>query len=83
MLVMGLGPAGIGMMHHLWMRGCAVTGMDGAHLEPWPFGDVLAPVRSYLALKTALSERACVGFGGVCEYGITSGGIKIYCRYYT
>ena len=31
-LVMGLGPSGFSMLHHLWMRGCAVTGMDGAHL---------------------------------------------------
>lgn len=71
-LVMGLGPAGFSMMHYLWMRGYAVTGMDGAHLEPWPYGDVMRPVRDFSSLQQPLSRRVKLGFGGVCEYGITS-----------
>ena len=71
-LVMGLGPAGFSMMHYLWMRGCSVTGMDGAHLEPWPYGDVFQPIASYASLHKPLQSRERLGFGGVCEYGITS-----------
>ena len=70
-LVMGLGPSGFSMLHHLWMRGCAVTGMDGAHLSPWPFGDPMQPIADYSAICEDLSVRKPLGFGGVCEYGIT------------
>ena len=71
-LVMGLGPAGFSMMHYLWMQGCSVTGMDGAQLEPWPYGDVMQPVEYFSSLKKPLDRREKLGFGGVCEYGITS-----------
>ncbi|MEC8882107.1 MAG: FAD-dependent oxidoreductase [Pseudomonadota bacterium] len=71
-LVMGLGPAGFSMIHHLWMRGCRVTGMDGAHLKDWPFGDVSKPVKHFSDICLDLSRRPRLGFGGVCEYGITS-----------
>lgn len=70
-LVMGLGPSGFSMLHHLWMRGCAVTGMDGAHLSPWPFGDPMQPIADYSDIREDLSTRRPLGFGGVCEYGIT------------
>ena len=33
-LVVGLGPAGFTMAHHLSMEGCSVTGVDGLKLEP-------------------------------------------------
>jgi hypothetical protein len=71
-LVMGLGPAGFSMMHHLWMQGCHVTGMDGAHLQDWPFGDVSMPIQNFSDITIDLSKRPRMGFGGVCEYGITS-----------
>ena len=70
-LVMGLGPSGFSMLHHLWMRGCAVTGMDGAHLAQWPYGDVNKPVEHFSSIQENLSTRLPLGFGGVCEYGIT------------
>jgi NADPH-dependent glutamate synthase beta subunit-like oxidoreductase len=70
-LVMGLGPSGFSMLHHLWMRGCAVTGMDGAHLSAWPFGDPMQPIADYSDICEDLSTRKPLGFGGVCEYGIT------------
>ena len=69
---MGLGPGGFSMMHHLWMRGCSVTAMDGVFLQPWPHGDIMAPIEDFSVIDTALSDRAPLGFGGVCEYGITS-----------
>lgn len=71
-LVMGLGPGGFSMMHHLWMRGCAVTAMDGVFLQPWPHGDIMAPIEDFSVIDKVLSDRAPLGFGGVCEYGITS-----------
>lgn len=70
-LVMGLGPAGISLLHHLWMQGVDVVGMDGADLHPWPYGEVMQPVRDFSAISTDLSTRTSLGFGGVAEYGIT------------
>lgn len=71
-LIMGLGPAGFSMMHHLWMRGCSVTAMDGVFLQPWPHGDINAPIQDFSLIDQSLSDRVPLGFGGVCEYGITS-----------
>lgn len=70
-LVMGMGPAGFALMHELWLQGVEVTGADGAQLEPWPWGDVRQPVRDYAQLAPSLEKRPALGFGGVCEYGIT------------
>lgn len=70
-LVMGLGPSGFSLMHHLWMRGVTVLGADGANLLDWPFGDVTTPIYDYQTLWEDLSERRSLGFGGVAEYGIT------------
>ena len=33
-LVMGLGPSGLTLMHHLWMAGYQVMGLDGLKVEP-------------------------------------------------
>ncbi len=69
-LVMGMGPAGLAMSHHLLMEGCAVVGMDGLKLEPshqW-----LNPIASYSDLTQPLDRRPVSGFGGVAEYGITA-----------
>jgi len=76
-LVVGLGPAGYTLAHHLSRAGFAVAGVDGLKVEPLPVeltGDELQPprpVRDFRSLTVALDERIVLGFGGVSEYGIT------------
>ncbi|MFO0637759.1 MAG: FAD-dependent oxidoreductase [Polyangiaceae bacterium] len=76
-LVVGLGPAGYTLAHHLTREGFSVTAVDGLKLEPLPAELVgtaeapPAPVRDYAALYHELDERLLLGFGGVSEYGIT------------
>jgi len=70
-LVVGLGPAGFTMAHHLSMEGCSVTGVDGLKLEPLDEQLVTAPVRDYDSIVESLDDRVLSGFGGVAEYGIT------------
>ena len=80
-LVVGLGPAGFTLAHHLMNDGHAVIGVDGLKIEPLP-EDVAGvgrrgerhrfrPVREVGELYEALDERMMAGFGGVAEYGIT------------
>ncbi len=70
-LIVGMGPAGFTMAHHLSMEGCTVVGIDGLKIEPLPQHLIDEPVRSYADLCEALDERIMAGFGGVAEYGIT------------
>ncbi|MCS6900616.1 MAG: FAD-dependent oxidoreductase [Myxococcales bacterium] len=76
-LVVGLGPAGYTLAHHLSRAGFAVAGVDGLKIEPLPVeltGDEQRPprpIRDFRALSVALDERIILGFGGVSEYGIT------------
>ena len=80
-LVVGLGPAGFTLAHHLINDGHAVVAIDGLKIEPLdatvsgvdPLGvrQPFAPVRDFEALKEPLGSRAMAGFGGVAEYGIT------------
>src|SRR5262249_10797867 len=70
-LVVGLGPAGYTLAHHLAMEGFGVVAVDGLKIEPLPDSLVKAPVRDFRALYTELDERVLLGFGGVSEYGIT------------
>lgn len=70
-LVMGMGPAGFTLAHHLLMEGCAVVGVDGLKIEPLPQKYLTEPIYSYDEIKENLSERIMRGFGGVAEYGIT------------
>ncbi|MCA0303910.1 MAG: FAD-dependent oxidoreductase [Proteobacteria bacterium] len=80
-LVVGLGPAGFNLSHHLMNDGHTVVAIDGLKIEPLPLGqsgvradgsrapfDAVADVAS---LRENLGERAMAGFGGVAEYGIT------------
>ncbi len=80
-LVVGLGPAGFTLAHHLMNDGHTVVGVDGLKIEPLP-PDVAGigrhgerrpfrPVRDVAALTEALDDRVMAGFGGVAEYGIT------------
>ncbi|MFY9315461.1 MAG: FAD-dependent oxidoreductase [Burkholderiales bacterium] len=68
-LVVGLGPAGFTLAHHLLNDGHAVVGIDGLKIEPLdvPF----EPVRDVRTLYEPLESRVMAGFGGVAEYGIT------------
>jgi NADPH-dependent glutamate synthase beta subunit-like oxidoreductase/NAD(P)H-flavin reductase len=80
-LVVGLGPAGYTLAHHLLNDGHAVVGIDGLKIEPLDpalsgIGSggervPLAPVRDMEILREDLDARVLAGFGGVAEYGIT------------
>ncbi len=69
-LVVGLGPAGFTLAHHLMNDGHTVVAIDGLKIEPLPF-DPAAPVRDAETLFENLDDRVMAGFGGVAEYGIT------------
>lgn len=76
-LVVGLGPAGYTLSHHLAGEGFGVVAIDGLKIEPLPVeltGDETRPprpVRDFQKLYQELDERILLGFGGVSEYGIT------------
>ncbi len=80
-LVVGLGPAGFNLSHHLMNDGHTVVAIDGLKIEPLPPGQsgVLADgarvpfdaVQDVASLREDLGARAMAGFGGVAEYGIT------------
>ncbi len=70
-LVMGMGPAGFTLAHHLLMEGFAVVGADGLKIEPLAESLLNQPIKSYQSIKENLDERVMTGFGGVAEYGIT------------
>jgi NADPH-dependent glutamate synthase beta subunit-like oxidoreductase/NAD(P)H-flavin reductase len=76
-LVVGLGPAGYTLAHHLTCEGFGVVGIDGLRIEPLPLeltGDdthAPRPIKDFGKLYLELDERVLLGFGGVSEYGIT------------
>ncbi len=80
-LVVGLGPAGFTLSHHLMNDGHTVVAVDGLKIEPLPpeLGGVdasgrrapFAPLRDVNSIYEPLGERVMAGFGGVAEYGIT------------
>jgi NADPH-dependent glutamate synthase beta subunit-like oxidoreductase/NAD(P)H-flavin reductase len=80
-LVVGLGPAGFTLAHHLINDGHFVAAIDGLKIEPLPpeVSGVAAdgghcaftPIRDVAALYERLDARMMAGFGGVAEYGIT------------
>ncbi|SJZ72171.1 NADPH-dependent glutamate synthase beta chain [Enhydrobacter aerosaccus] len=80
-LVVGLGPAGFNLAHHLMNDGHTVVAIDGLKIEPLPpeqsgvkadGGRVpFVAVKDIATLRENLGERAMAGFGGVAEYGIT------------
>ncbi len=76
-LVVGLGPAGFTLSHHLLNAGFGVVGIDGLKVEPLPAdligADAWPPraVERWDELSTPLDTRRLAGFGGVAEYGIT------------
>jgi NADPH-dependent glutamate synthase beta subunit-like oxidoreductase/NAD(P)H-flavin reductase len=80
-LVVGMGPAGFTLAHHLLNDGHTVVGIDGLKIEPLdaslsgvrPDGTRVPfrPVHRVAELREALESRVMAGFGGVAEYGIT------------
>ena len=70
-MVMGMGPAGFTLAHHLLMEGCAVIGVDGLKVEPIAPHLLDQPIYDFNDLREDLAERIMAGFGGVAEYGIT------------
>jgi len=80
-LVVGMGPAGFSLAHHLMNDGHQVVGIDGLKIEPLPEALAgvradgtrvpFAPIRDAMSLYESLDERSMAGFGGVAEYGIT------------
>jgi NADPH-dependent glutamate synthase beta subunit-like oxidoreductase/NAD(P)H-flavin reductase len=80
-LVVGLGPAGFTLSHHLMNDGHTVAAVDGLKIEPLPadisgvnaYGERVPfrPLRDISEIYERLDERVMAGFGGVAEYGIT------------
>ncbi len=80
-LIVGLGPAGFTLAHHLINDGHAVVAIDGLKIEPLDADlsgvDALGarrpfqPIRDVETLREELGSRTMAGFGGVAEYGIT------------
>jgi NADPH-dependent glutamate synthase beta subunit-like oxidoreductase/NAD(P)H-flavin reductase len=84
-LVVGMGPAGFTLAHHLMNDGHTVVGIDGLKIEPLPpdiagvrhDGSIpgerthFAPIEHVETLWESLDDRLMAGFGGVAEYGIT------------
>src|SRR4030042_3594060 len=70
-LVIGMGPAGFTLAHHLLQEGFAVVGVDGLKIETLPETLLKGPVHDYQELARDLDTRVMAGFGGVAEYGIT------------
>jgi NADPH-dependent glutamate synthase beta subunit-like oxidoreductase/NAD(P)H-flavin reductase len=76
-LVVGLGPAGYTLAHHLACEGFGVVAVDGLKIEP--VDGALSgspdrppmPIRDVASLYAELDDRKLLGFGGVSEYGIT------------
>ncbi|MFB3081758.1 MAG: pyridine nucleotide-disulfide oxidoreductase, partial [Nitrosomonadaceae bacterium] len=80
-LVVGMGPAGYTLAHHLMNDGHTVMGIDGLKIESLP-SDIsgvsqqgacvpFRAIRDASELDENLNERMPAGFGGVAEYGIT------------
>jgi NADPH-dependent glutamate synthase beta subunit-like oxidoreductase/NAD(P)H-flavin reductase len=80
-LIVGMGPAGFTLAHHLMNDGHTVAGIDGLKIEPLdaaisgvdPNGRraPFRPIRDLEELREPLERRVMAGFGGVAEYGIT------------
>src|SRR5258706_1319883 len=80
-LVVGMGPAGFTLAHHLMNDGHTVVGIDGLKIEPLDaavsgvnaLGHRVAfrAIRDIAELREPLDGRVMAGFGGVAGYGIT------------
>jgi NADPH-dependent glutamate synthase beta subunit-like oxidoreductase/NAD(P)H-flavin reductase len=77
LLVVGMGPAGYTLAHHLLNEGFGVVGIDGLRIEPLSVRmrgakrRVPQPIKDVNDITGPLDRRIILGFGGVSEYGIT------------
>src|SRR5438105_4988300 len=73
-LVVGIGPAGYTLAHHLLHEGFGVVGVDSVKIEPLD-PQLVSGARAIEdydeQFGTPIDERILSGFGGVSEYGIT------------
>ena len=80
--MVGLGPAGFTLAHHLMNDGHTVAAIDGLKIEPLPAEISGVDPRRASACRSRrsatspslyerLDDRVMAGFGGVAEYGIT------------
>jgi hypothetical protein len=89
-LVVGMGPAGFTLAHHLLNDGHLVAAIDGLKIEPLPpaLSGVAAngkrvpfePCLDAAILNEPLDDRVMAGFGGVAEYGSPCGGTRTSSR---
>lgn len=89
-LIVGLGPSGFTLAHHLLNDGHAVAAIDGLKIEPLEEGfsgrDVKGQETPFYAIYdvknilNGIDTRVREGFGGVMEYGITSRWNKNYLK---
>lgn len=70
-LVVGMGPAGFTLSHHLMNEGHRVTAIDGLKIEPLDEALTTTLIKDVSVLMENLDQRIIGGFGGVAEYGIT------------
>jgi NADPH-dependent glutamate synthase beta subunit-like oxidoreductase/NAD(P)H-flavin reductase len=80
-LVVGMGPAGFNLAHHLLNEGHTVVGVDALKIEPLPYTlsgidergarTPFRAIRDVGLLHERLDTRIMGGFGGLSEYGIT------------
>ena len=80
-LIVGMGPAGFTLAHHLMNDGHFVVGIDGLKIEPLPAALAgidargkrtrFSAIRNVQQIYESLDDRVMAGFGGVAEYGIT------------
>lgn len=70
-LVVGMGPAGFTLAHHLMNDGHRVTAIDGLKIEPLDDALTKTLIKDVSVLMEDLDQRIVGGFGGVAEYGIT------------
>ncbi|MEO8629312.1 MAG: FAD-dependent oxidoreductase, partial [Betaproteobacteria bacterium] len=80
-LIVGTGPAGFTLSHHLMNDGHRVVAIDGLKIEPLPAalsgrdlkGERVSflPIADVNSIYESLDDRVMAGFGGVAEYGIT------------
>ncbi len=83
-LIVGTGPAGFTLAHYLLREGITVVAIDTAKIEPlekdWIdiSSDHFKVMGSWKTMQKSMYQRIPQGFGGVCEYGITSRWNKNY-----
>lgn len=83
-LIVGSGPSGFTLAHYLLQEGITVCLIDTAKIEPLdsrlidPNHQEFKGMKSWKEMQKSLYQHIPQGFGGVCEYGITSRWNKNY-----